>query len=48
MYGHPVALGVALLGSGVALMATAGYLIVYGALVASERPLQRWYHKHNH
>lgn len=48
MYARPVALGALLLGSGAVILALAGFLVVYGALVAAERPLERWYRKHNH
>lgn len=38
----------AVLLAGAALSAAAGFLIVYGALVGFERPLESWYHKRNH
>lgn len=47
MYARPGRTGLALLG-GAACAASAAFLLVYGALVAAERPLQTWYLNRNH
>lgn len=47
MYKRPLHTGLALLG-GAACALAAGFLLVYGALVGFERPLESWYHRNNH
>ena len=47
MYSHPARTGLAFVG-GAAFATAATFLLVYGALVGFERPLESWYHRNNH
>ena len=47
MYAKNVRTGAALL-TGAACALVGGFLVVYGALVGFERPLESWYRKRNH
>lgn len=47
MYLHPVRTGLTVAGGGI-LLGVAAVVILAGIFIASERPLERWYHSRNH